>query len=72
MCPAMQPEGGGVFVSVGFVLVVHKNKNRGTRPVVLISVGATVRAEIGGGSLVYDYQFGWFLVLIKIKTEQED
>ena len=29
--------GGGV-VSVGFVLVVHKNKNRGTRPVVLISV----------------------------------
>ena len=42
-------------MSAGLVLVVHKNKNRGTRPVVLISVGATVRAEIGEGPLVYDY-----------------
>ena len=55
MCAAMQPERGGVLVSAGLVLVVHKNKNRRTRPVVLISVGAIVRAELGEGFLAYDY-----------------
>ena len=48
--------GGGLCVSwFGFLLVVHKNKNRGARPVVLISVGAIVRAEIGEGFLAYYY-----------------
>ena len=31
------------------------NKNKGTRSVALISVGATVRAEIGEDFLAYDY-----------------